>query len=109
MAERRKEIGAVRQIVANEVERFLELTAQREAAPLVAALRDRAEHLRRAELDRHRVKLANLDEREQAAVEALTRQVLAKLLHEPTVRLKAAAGSARGEQLADALRVLFDL
>jgi glutamyl-tRNA reductase len=109
MAERRKEIGAVRQIVADEVERFLELTAQREAAPLVAALRDRAEQLRRAELDRHRVKLANLDEREQAAVEALTRQVLAKLLHEPTVRLKAAAGSARGEQLADALRVLFDL
>ena len=32
-----------------------------------------------------------------------------KLLHEPTVRLKDAAGSPRGERLADALRDLFDL
>ncbi len=44
-----------------------------------------------------------------AAVEALTRGVLAKLLHEPTVRLKDAAGTPRGDRLADALRELFDL
>jgi glutamyl-tRNA reductase len=109
MAERRKEIGAVNQIVADEVGRFLELTAQREAAPLVAALRERAETLRQAELDRYRMRLADLDERERAAVEAVTRGVLAKLLHEPTVQLKAAAGSARGDQLAEAVRILFDL
>jgi glutamyl-tRNA reductase len=109
MAERRQEIGAVNQIVADEVGRFLELTAQREAAPLVAALRDRAEQLRQTELDRYRVKLASLDERERGAVEAVTRGVLAKLLHEPTVQLKSTAGSARGDQLAEAVRILFDL
>jgi glutamyl-tRNA reductase len=32
-----------------------------------------------------------------------------KLLHEPTVRMKDAAGTARGERLAEALRDLFDL
>jgi glutamyl-tRNA reductase len=109
MAERRKEIGAVNQIVADEVGRFLDLTAQREAAPLVAALRDRAEQLRHSELDRYRVKLAGLDERERATVEAVTRGVLAKLLHQPTVQLKSAAGTARGDQLAEAVRILFDL
>jgi glutamyl-tRNA reductase len=35
--------------------------------------------------------------------------VLAKLLHDPTVRLKDAAGTPQGERLSDALRELFDL
>jgi glutamyl-tRNA reductase len=109
MAERRKEIPAVNQIVAQEVDRFVDLTAEREMVPLVAALRDWAEDLRLAELDRYRVRLAGLDERERAAVEGLTRGLLAKLLHEPTVNLKEAAGSARAEQLAEAVRVLFNL
>ena len=34
---------------------------------------------------------------------------MAKLLHDPTVGLKDAAGSPRGERLAEALRDLFDL
>jgi glutamyl-tRNA reductase len=109
MAERRKEIGAVNQIVAEEVGRVLELTAQREAAPLVAALRDRAEELRQAEFDRYRSRLSSLDERDRATVEAVTRGVLAKLLHQPTVQLKGAAGTTRGDQLAEAVRILFDL
>ncbi len=40
------------------------------------------------------------------AVEALTRGLLAKLLHDPTVRLKDAAGSPKGERLAGALTEL---
>ena len=32
-----------------------------------------------------------------------------KLLHEPTIRVKDAAGTARGELYADALAELFDL
>jgi glutamyl-tRNA reductase len=109
MAERRREIGAVNEIIADEVGRFVEVSAQREAAPLVAALRARAEELRQAELARYRGRLSGLDERQREAVEGVTRRVLAKLLHEPTVQLKASAGSGRGDQLAEALRILFDL
>ena len=78
-------------------------------APLVAALRERAEGLRLAELERYRVKLKGLDPRQREAVEGLTRGILAKVLHEPTVQLKEAAGSAHGDRLAEAIRVLFDL
>jgi glutamyl-tRNA reductase len=39
----------------------------------------------------------------------LSKGIVAKLLHEPSVRLKDAAGTARGERLAEALRELFDL
>ncbi|MCW2767473.1 MAG: glutamyl-tRNA reductase [Nocardioides sp.] len=109
MSERCKEIGAVNGIVEDEIGRFLELSAQRQAGPLVAALRDRAEQFRKAELDRYQVRLSGLDERERATVDALTRGVLAKLLHEPSVRLKKVTGSDDGSELAEAVRVLFDL
>jgi glutamyl-tRNA reductase len=39
----------------------------------------------------------------------VTRGVINKLLHEPTIRVKDAAGTAQGELLADALADLFAL
>ncbi len=45
----------------------------------------------------------------RALVEAVTRGLVNKLLHEPTARLKDAAGTARGDLLADALGELFGL
>ena len=107
--ERRREVAAVRSIVDDEVERYLDATSARQVAPLVADLRERAESVREAEMARYRSRLDALDERQMAAVEALTRGLLAKLLHEPTVRLKDAAGTARGERLAEAVTDLFDL
>ena len=56
-----------------------------------------------------RSRLGDLDPRQKEAVEALAAGIVGKLLHEPTVRMKDAAGSARGERLAEALRDLFDL
>jgi glutamyl-tRNA reductase len=109
VAERRKEIAAVNTIIEEEVDRFLEATIQRQVAPLIVALRDRAETLRTAELDRYRVRLKGLDARQWGAVEAVTQGLVAKLLHEPTIHLKESAGSARGDELAEALRLLFDL
>jgi glutamyl-tRNA reductase len=106
---RRREVPQVRAIVAEEVARHTEHVSARRAVPTVVALRERAEATREAELARFRARLQRLDPQEREAVEALTRGIIAKLLHDPTVRLKDAAGSARGERLADALTELFDL
>ena len=46
---------------------------------------------------------------EREAVESLTRAIVAKLLHEPSVRLKAQAGTPQGERNAVTMRDLFDL
>jgi hypothetical protein len=70
---------------------------------------DRAESVRQAELDRVAARLAGLDVQQREAVEAVTRAIVAKLVHEPIVRVKDAAGSAKGDRLADSLRDLFDL
>jgi len=109
LGERRREIPQVRAIVAEEVARHAEHVTARRAVPTVIALRERAEALRLAELEHYRSRLQDLDPRQRDAVEAVTRGILAKLLHDPTVRLKDAAGSTRGERLADALTELFDL
>jgi glutamyl-tRNA reductase len=109
METRRREIPVARSLLAEELERYRVSTAARSAAPLVAALRARAETIRRAELERQSTRLDALGPEAREIVEAVTQRTVAKLLHEPTVRLKDASGSPRGEQLAEALRNLFDL
>ncbi len=109
MAGRRAEVPRAVAIVEEELERYRANVLDRSVAPLVAALRGRAEALRVAELERVSGRLSSLDVDQRALVDEATRRVLAKLLHEPTVQLKEAAGSPRGERLAEALRVLFAL
>ncbi len=109
MDERRREVDTVREIIGEELERFQTDRAAREVAPLVTSLRDRAEAVRQSELLRFRTKLGALDEETRNAVDALTHGIINKLLHEPTVRLKEAAGTARGELYSDALSSLFDI
>jgi glutamyl-tRNA reductase len=106
---RAAEAELVREIVAGEVDRYLDDASAREVAPILGALHDRAEHVRQAELARFQRRLADLDPTEREAVEALTRGLIAKLLRQPTVRLKEDAGTPRGERNASALRDLFDL
>ncbi len=107
--ERRAEVPAVEHIVAEELDRYGATVAERAVAPLVASLHERAELARAAEVDRVRARLGHLGADDLEAVELLTRRLVAKLIHEPTVNLKAAAGTTRGELLADAFRELFRL
>lgn len=109
LAGRQRELVRADEIVADEVDRYLGTAVARQVAPIVAGLRARGEELREAELERFRARLATLEPAQREAVEALTKGLVNKLLHEPTVQLKQAAGSPRGERLADALRILYDL
>jgi glutamyl-tRNA reductase len=103
------EVDLVRAIVREELERFGSESTALQATPLVIALRDRAETIRDAELKRYATRLAGLPADQRDAVEALTRSLVAKLLHHPSVRLKQQAGSPQGERNAAAVADLFDL
>jgi glutamyl-tRNA reductase len=109
MEGREGEVPAVRAILAEELDRYRSSAAGRLAAPVVAALRERGERLRAGELERYRSRLDAMSGEDRELVDILTRRIVAKLLHDPTVRVKQAAGSPRGERLAEALRALFDL
>ncbi|MCB1040248.1 MAG: glutamyl-tRNA reductase [Acidimicrobiales bacterium] len=106
---RSHELAAVESIIDEELSRFRSAASARGAAPLVSSLHRRAEEVRAAEIAKYTARLGELDERQREAVEALTKGLVAKLLHQPTVTLKESAGSATGERLADATRQLFDL
>jgi len=106
---RRAEVGNVRVIITDELDRFRLDRSARELAPLVERFRGRAEEVRAAELARHESKLASLSGEQRKLVEQVTQSLVNKMLHEPTVRLKDAAGTARGELYADALAALFAL
>src|SRR6266567_8524760 len=96
-------------IVAEEAERFRAWQASRGVVPAIASLRARAEEIRLRELERAGRRLTDLSPEERRAVEAVTVQIVNKLLHDPTVRLKEAAAGADGATYADAVRHLFGL
>ena len=107
--ERQREVTAVQVIVDAELDRYVDESTARSVAPLVSSLRARGDLVRSGELQRLSARLGDLDDRQRDAVEALAAGIVGKLLHEPTVRMKDAAGTARGERLAEALRDLFNL
>ena len=96
-------------IVHAEAERHGDHVAGRDVAPLISEFRRRICDISQAEFERFDARLASLDVEQRRAVEALVHGIVNKVLHEPTVRLKEAAPDGGSEQLAGALRELFDI
>ena len=95
--------------MAAEAERFRGWRASLTVVPAIASLRARAEAIRAAELARVESRLGRLPEGDRAVVDTVTAQIVAKLLHLPTVRMKEAAVTADGLVYADVVRHLFGL
>ncbi len=109
VARRDEATRAAEAIVAKEADAFVEWLRALEVVPVVSALRRRAEAIRAQELARAEPRLRHLSEDDRRDVEVLTAQIVNKLLHDPTVRMKEAAARADGTDYADALRELFAL
>jgi glutamyl-tRNA reductase len=104
LAGRRAEAERAEQLVAEETERYRAWRASLDVVPAIASLRARAEEIRAAELAKVRV-----SDDERRTLESVTAQILNKLLHLPTVRMKEAAVSSDGAVYADAVKHLFGL
>jgi glutamyl-tRNA reductase len=109
LAGRRAEATRAERIVAVEAVRFREWQASLAVVPAIASLRARAEEIRTAELAKAEARLGRMDESERRIIEAMTSQIVNKLLHLPTVRLKDAAAAADGVVYAEVVRHLFGL
>ncbi len=109
LAGRRVEAVRAEQLVAAEAERFREWQSSLAVVPAIASLRARAEEIRSGELAKAEGRLGRLPESERRLVESVTSQIVAKLLHLPTVRMKEAAAGADGVVYADVVRHLFGL
>jgi glutamyl-tRNA reductase len=103
---RRSEAARAEKLVAAEAERFREWQASLGVVPTIASLRALVDEIRDSELAKAGSKLSD-DERRH--VESVTSQILAKLLHLPTIRMKEAAAAADGVLYADVVKHLFGL
>jgi len=109
LAGRRAEASRAERIVAVEADRFHGWQASLAVVPAIASLRARAEEIRSSELAKAESRLGQLADSERRVVEAMTSQIVNKLLHLPTVRLKEAAAAADGVVYAEVVRHLFGL
>jgi glutamyl-tRNA reductase len=105
----REEVARARAVVEEEARRFAVDRRTAGLAPLIEALHARGEHVRASELRRVAGRLEDLSDREREAVEAATRRIVRRLLHEPVVRLKDLAGRGAEDGSARALAELFGL
>lgn len=110
LAARRREIPGVEAVIAQEMERLRREFKELAIAPVIGDLRQKAEAIRRQELQRTLRYLGeDVDPETVRHVYHLSRSLVNKLLHEPTLRLRREASNGHARDYADAVRDLFDL
>lgn len=99
---RRQELQRAEAIVEEELGRFREWWRSLDVAPLIAAIHQWAEEIRRCELEKTLRRLPGLTPEERRRLDALTAAIVNKILHQPISRLKDGADIALyRETLAD--------
>jgi len=106
---RRAELPTAEEMIEGEVGKYWDWLAGLAAVPVLTAMRDRMEEVRAKELADTMRRLRHLPPAERAVVEELSKTLMNKFLHEPTVRLRAAASNGRGLGVVDTVRYLFGL
>lgn len=107
LAERREHLPKARAIVEEEVARFEGWMKERKAAPVIAALHSSVRQTVDRELERTLRRLAHLSEREKELIRSLAHGIAGKLLHAPTLKLKAAVDEGTDAELFTLVSELF--
>ncbi len=106
-ARRIKEIPKVEGIVADEVDRFMAWYESLEMVPVIRALRGRFEDIADQEMQRQ---AKNFHPSDREALQAYTRALLNKLLHQPTTRIRNVESTSKhGLDKLVAIQELFEL
>jgi glutamyl-tRNA reductase len=106
---RQDDLPTAEALLRDEVERYWAWLAGLASVPVLTTLRSEMEQVRERELANALRRLGHLSDTDRAAVEHLSRALMNKFLHAPSVRLRAAAANGRGLGVVDAARYLFAL
>ena len=104
---RREQLPTAEQLITAEADRYWEWLAGLHAVPVLTSVRAAAERMREREVAQVLRRLPHLGAAEREALEQLSRSLMNKFLHEPSVRLRAATTNGRGLAILDAARYLF--
>lgn len=94
-------------ILDDETQRYLSIERSKEVAPVITALRDHGDALRKEVLEQARRRLAKGADQDEV-LEFVTSSLLKKILHQPSVRLRE-AGEQSDQAFIDTIRELFGL
>jgi glutamyl-tRNA reductase len=108
LADRAREAEQAESIVTREVDRYQQKLQTLNVVPTIVELQRSVEELRQAELRRMQSRLQSLTPEQQAAVDALTKGIMAKFLHLPLQAIKSAARNGDSGSV-DVIRNVFDL
>ena len=109
LAARQAEVPRVAAIVDEEVDLFAVQMREMTVKPVITTLRQKAESIRQHELDRALRHLGDTDPETREQLAYLSRSLVNKLLHEPTLQLRAKAQGAEAAVYAETVRELFGL
>ena len=109
LARRQGEMPAAEALIAEEVESFWQWVAGLAAVPVLTQLRSEVNRVRERELEAALRRLEDLTPEQRAIVKQFAQSLTNKFLHEPSIRLRAAAANGRGLGVVDAARYLFGL
>ncbi|MSQ14597.1 MAG: glutamyl-tRNA reductase [Dehalococcoidia bacterium] len=104
--QREGEVDKVDEIIDRDLERFVGWWHTLVVVPTITALKARAEDIRQSEVQRTLARLNNISIEDAARIEAMTKAIVKKIIHQPVAYLKS-EGSSNGH--AEALKQLFDL
>jgi glutamyl-tRNA reductase len=108
-SQRRDEAIKAERIVQEEVIRFERWLKTLDVVPTIIALKERAEALRKSEMERSLPALSQLTESQVQAIEALTVSLTDKIINDPILSLKSKAGRTGKDTFLDVTRKLFNL
>lgn len=107
---RRKMAQEAEVLLEEEVEAFLLWWRSLETVPTISCLRNKIENIREQELEKALSRLGTeFAEKHQEVIEALTRGIVNKILHEPMVQLRAQQDIEARKRCLQSLQMLFDL
>jgi len=107
---RRKMAQEAESLLEEEVEGFDIWWRSLETVPTISCLRDKMETIRAQELEKALSRLGSeFAERHQEVIEALTRGIVNKILHDPMVQLRAQQDIEARRKAMQALQMLFNL
>lgn len=106
---RKKEALKAEIIITEEIATFAHWFKSLDAVPMIIALKDRAEAIRQAELDKLFSKMGDLSDSQKQALDNMTTSIINKLLHTPLTVLKKEVNSTNGNMILETTRKLFKL
>jgi glutamyl-tRNA reductase len=103
------EVPQVRSILDEERKEFAEYVKSLDMIPIIAAIRQQAESIRKELLEKTLRRLPELSDAERERIEAMTQALVKKILLAPTNRLRAESTSHHAPEFAAVARSLFGL